>query len=337
MLFFDPHRIPLAVTAVVISCVLGIAFRGVIRNANPLLWQILSKLLGAIGDRMDKTHRPRGDLVFRGFLVTIAAIILGTLLAKAALLLINAFPLYGVTEVLALATTLSTGAIWALLLDLFKITSDKKKGAGEWIYYTLAHSSRYNLATADTHTISRAAIGYAAQNFCRALVLPLCFYILFGIQGAILAATIAATAWRFGKAGFSKGTGALSLALEWLVAIIPSIVSGVLLAIAAIFTPKTKNIPHIAFPPLAQGGLPLAIMAGSLKISLGGAFQDMSGGAIKGAWVGAKNATAKNEPAHLRRAVYQLFIAHILLILLLCVLYLVNTAFSLSFILDFTS
>jgi adenosylcobinamide-phosphate synthase len=333
MYFFDPHRLPIAAAAIIVSCLLGIAMHGVIRNANPLTWQITNVLLGRLGDRMDKTHRPRGDLVFRGFLLMLLIIAFAAALAKAAELLLHTVPFYGVTEILILTTTISTASIWVLLLDLYKITESGKAGQG--VYYTLAQSARYNLANADPHTVNRAAIGYAAQNFSRALVLPVIFYLLFGIQVAIISSVIAASSWRFGKAGFSKGLGALPLALEWLIGIIPSIVSAILLALAAIFTPKSKAGMLPSFAPYAQGGMPVAVMAKSLNISLGGAFQDISGSALKVKWIGPKTATAKNEAAHLRRAAYQLFIAHILLLLVICGLYLANTEFSLSFILDF--
>ncbi len=105
---------------------------------------------------------------------------------------------------------------------------------------------------------------------------------------------------------------------------VPSAFAGSLLAGASLFTPTAKTTTAMgAFyagkgrANYPQGGLPLSVMAWSLNVSLGGAFQDISGSAMKGEWIGPKNATAKNDHKHLRRGMYINVIGHLLFLLAL--------------------
>ena len=333
MQILDIERIPVAIVAILVSAILGFAMNATIRNANPLTWQITNLVFGWFGDRLNRAQRPRGDLVFRGFLLTAIVTIIIWLGLQAIDWIIAKWPYHGATEIFILSLTLSSGSIWALLINLYKVM-DKDK-AGEGAYYTLAHSARLNLASADNHTISRAAITYAADNWYRAMVAPALIYILFGLHAALFFSVFTALAWRFGKRGFSKGFGEVPIAIEWLMGIIPSVIAAFLLMIASLFTPKARKIFTFSLTPFAQGGLPVSIMAHALNISLGGAFQDLSGSAIKGDWIGPKTATAKNDHTHLRRAAYMLIIAQILLIFALCAGYLAAKGFLFPLLLDF--
>jgi adenosylcobinamide-phosphate synthase len=334
MHFFDIERIPLAITAIFISCIMGIALHKTIRSANPPLWWVIDLVFGTLGDKLDRRQRPRADLVFRGFLLTICMSALFYAGIKAAAWIIASYPYYGLTEILILAITLSSGSIWAMLINLYQATENKKNSNQE-ACYTLTQSARLDVSKADTHTIARAAISLAAQNWSRTMIAPVLFYLCLGLPAAIMFSLVAGIAWRFGKQGFSKGFGEFPIAMEWLAGIIPSFIAALFLMIAVLFTPKARKIFGLSIASYAQGGLPVSITAHALNISLGGAYKDVSGSAIKGKWIGPKKATAKNDRSHLWRAAYMLIIAHILLILALIMTYLLASDFSLAFMLDF--
>lgn len=74
---------------------------------------------------------------------------------------------------------------------------------------------------------------------------------------------LAALGWRFGKDGFSKGFGAVPLALEKLMGYVPSLFAATLMTLATIITPTAaihKGVAawfgHKNRAPYEQGGYP---------------------------------------------------------------------------------
>lgn len=160
------------------------------------------------------------------------------------------------------------------------------------------------------------------------MVAPVLWFVIAGYMGACIYAALAALSWRFGKDGASKGFGATALALEKLMGFFPSILSGILITMAGLFTPTAKLhkgvmawFGHKNRAAYEQGGFALSALAWSLNVSLGGPAKDLKGDGIKNAWVGPEGATAKNDYKHLRRAIYVNVIAHILFIATLLSLY----------------
>ncbi|MFP4313700.1 MAG: cobalamin biosynthesis protein, partial [Alphaproteobacteria bacterium] len=189
----------------------------------------------------------------------------------------------------------------------------------EGAYYGVARTSRVNLNSTDDYGITRIGMALAARSFDKGMVAPVLWYLIAGFSGVFVYAVIAGLAWRFGKDGFTSGFGAVPLALEKLLGFIPSILSAVLMSLASIITPTASIFKSMASwfshrAPYEQGGLPLTAMAWTLNVTLGGATQDLNGSSLKNEWVGPKNATAKNDHKHLRRALYINVVAHLLFI-----------------------
>jgi cobalamin biosynthesis protein CobD/CbiB len=140
-----------------------------------------------------------------------------------------------------------------------------------------------------------------------------------GFPALTFYAALSAMVWRFGRKGETAGFAVIPLALEKIMGIVPSIISAVLLTVAASITPTAmmsramqgfnahKNAASYAF-----GGLPLTVLTWALDISVGGPMTDLDGNVIKGQWVGPEKATAQLTSGHLHRAVYLVIIASIL-------------------------
>ena len=110
---------------------------------------------------------------------------------------------------------------------------------------------------------------------------------------------------------------------------VPSLFSAVMVAATSMFAPTAKVSKGLEAltgmknrASYEQGGWPLSALAWSLNVSLGGAFQDITGSAIKGAWVGPDKATAKNDHKHLRRALIINAMGQFLFIVVLACAYL---------------
>ncbi|MFK7839127.1 MAG: cobalamin biosynthesis protein [Bdellovibrionales bacterium] len=324
--FFDPDRIPTIIFAVLLCVVVGMITGPMTGNANAFLWQFLDRFVGRLGDKMDKASRPKGDLIFRGFILTTIVILFLGAMGKGFEAIAIDKPFHGVTEVILLSFAFSAGTVWFALLKLyFAMDQDKVvKGA----FLSIARSTRTDLKASDAFGITRMGMNFAARSFDKNLVAPAIWYLIAGFVGVCLYAGLAALSWRFGKEGATKGFGSTALALEKLLGFFPSILSGILLTLASLFTPTAKLhkglmawFGHKNRASYEQGGFALSAMAWGLNVSLGGPAKDLNGDAIKNTWVGPQGATAKNDHTHLRRAIWINVIAHLLFIVTMLSLY----------------
>lgn len=310
--FMDPVRIPFAVLALIVCAVIGFSAGPVFGRAVPVYWWLSEKVFGTIGDRLNKPARPAADLMFRGFVMAVAALLLALVVGACARYLKLSFGFYGITEVLFLSMTLSVGAPAALSLQLAQLedhkTGRKKSGNDQsGIYYALSRSLYRNLNAADQAGIIRLTIGYAARQFDKAVVAPVFWYVLLGLPGAFLYSALISLVWRFGKDGSVSRFAAVPIALERLMGVVPGMLAGLLISLGSLFAPQAHSLPSLKSwfssqgrAPYVQGGLPLAALAWALNITLGGAAQDLSGSGIKSVWVGPASASAQVKAYHLR-------------------------------------
>jgi len=322
---FDPERLPVAVIALTLVSVPGVLFGALGGNANPLFWRTVDFLFGPLGSKLDKTERKAGDLITRGTIITLTAVAMAFLLGQAFQTLSTEYPNYRIVDIVALSLIMGAGAGWNALGRLYKAVNGKNMVKGA--FYALATTTRSNLTTADEYTITRVGIGMGARLFDKGVVAPVLWYLIGGLPVAYLYAGLAALSWRFGKEGFTKGFGNTALALEKLMGFIPNVFSGVLVSLAGLLTPTAgmtrsfiglfhfnKGRAHYH-----EGGATVTAMAWALKVSLGGATQDVDGSAIKRGWAGPDGATAQLDAKHLHRALYILVMAHLLFAMTLLV------------------
>ena len=316
---FDPDRIPYALTAIFLTFVIGLITGPLAGNANPLIWSILDAIFGGLGDKLDKTHRGRSDLVFRGFLLTALVAFFSLMIGRFFQYMTDTGNFYGLMEPILVSLLITSGSVWFSLLRLYFAL--EKNEVGQGAYFAISRSVRRNLTAGDDFGITRAGMGFSARSFDKGLVNPVFWYLIGGLPVALIYSGLAGLAWRFGKDGFTKGFGAVPLALERLMGFVPAIFAAVLITLASTFTPTAGITRSIASwvgvknrAPYEQGGFPLSALAWALKVSLGGASQDLTGSAIKGVWVGPEGTTAQLGHKHLRRALYMSVIAHFLFI-----------------------
>lgn len=315
---FAPDRLPLALGALGLAIVAGMVTGPLGGNAMPLYWRVIDALFGRIGGRLDKTGRPASDLMFRGFIITATGMAVSYLIGRMAAQAAWLWPAYHIVEIILLSLTFSAGAVWYALFRLH--TALSTEGAAKGAFYVISRSTRTNLAANDEYTITRVGMGMGARAFDKALVAPILWYLIGGLEAAYLYAGLAALAWRFGKDGFTAGFGQVALALEKLLGFIPTAMAGILIALAGVFTPTgrtTSALKSLFSKQKAayfEGGLPVSAMAYALQVSLGGATQDLDGSAIRRRWAGPPGATAQLGPLHLHRGLYLIIIAHILLV-----------------------
>ncbi len=318
-ILIDPDRFPVALMAIALVTVIGMMRGALGGNAQPFFWHIMEILFGSFGDKMNKPDRLKGDLIFRGFLLTSFGLVVAFMIGSAFELLTLIFPHYSIVEVIALSLCLTCGALFAGIGQLYKALnkSDVTQGA----YYTIARTTQTNMSQSDDFAITRVGIGMLLKGFDKGLVAPVIWYLLTGLVGAYLYAGLAALSWRFGKEGFGRGFGHAPMALERLMGFVTSMYAGVLILLGNILTPTAslsrgfKGVMSSKMrAPYGQGGMPMTSAAWGLNISIGGPSTDIEGSAIKREWVGPLKATAQLQAKHLHRAAYLTFMALILFV-----------------------
>ena len=310
-------RIPAILIAMLVCMVIGAITGPLAGRIYPLFYSFLDILFGKFAQRMDRGHRPRADLLFRGFLLSAFVIVFCALIGKALGTLEQLPYMLGTIPALLLALFMGVGTLWFALLKLYFVMEHGKVGEGA--YYAIASSARINLNAGDDYGITRAAIGLSAKMFDKAVIAPALWYIIGGLPAVSIYTGLAFIAWRVGRSGFNTAFAVIPMALERLMGFVPNLLAGIYLTLAASFTPTAKIFGGISAwfghkdrCDYEQGGAPISALAWGLNISLGGAVQDISGAAIKGDWVGPEGATAQLNHKHLRRALYLNVVAHIL-------------------------
>ena len=313
----DPERFMIAMIAIVVVTLFGMIKGPLGGHAMPFYWHILEIIFARLGKRMDKAGRPKGDLIFRGFMFTVMVLMFSFVIGVGLEILSSLYPQYSLVELFSLCILLSSGAVMASQGQLYKALNNKKVTPGA--FFSIARSTRTDLSRNDDFTITRVGMGMGLRAFDKALVSPIIWYLLAGIAGGFIYAALAFLQWYFGRDGKASGFGTAINTIEKLLGYIPNILSGFFIAFAGILTP-TAGMSRAFLgvfkvkgqATYEEGGLPLTAAAYALNVSLGGPIQDLEGNSIKRNWVGPKGATAKLVAKHLHRAVYISFMAHLL-------------------------
>ena len=161
----------------------------------------------------------------------------------------------------------------------------------------------------DEHGVARAAIESCAENFSDGVVAPVFWYALLGLPGLFVYKTVNTMDSMIGhRSKRYRAFGMVAARLDDVMNLIPARLSGLMIAIAAIFTP-TAN-PFRALTTIMKdshkhssinAGWPEAAMAGALGLALAGPRRY---GEVKAndPWIGSGRARATE--ADIRRALF---------------------------------
>ena len=286
-------------------------------NANPPVWQLLARLYAPLVRKLYRLERSYQALRFRGAIVMLCVLMIGGAIGAGAFTLQSYWPLNGITQIVMIMCCLSVGQAWALLARLYKAL--KQDIAYKQAFHCLALATRSDLTTTDAYGCARIAIGYAARIFDKGCVAPLFWFIVAGLPGLFLYAGLISLVWHVGKDGHSKGFGDIPGLLEHIAGLVPGLISGIFLVIAALATPKagfSRSLKSVfsgrGRAAYSEGGWPLMVVAWALKVILGGPIKDFSGTSIARRWVGPQSAGARVPADYLKRAIYLSAMAHVI-------------------------
>ncbi len=279
------------------------------RDCIPSLGGIVSYIAGVVKRKMNRTHRTKNDLLFRGIL----AICFLLMLVFSLVLLIH----YAMKQTqydqlitfLILFSCIGYTKVWSLVAQISKELEKTKydQKTIQEIFKKFNISKNFLTNISDRHAVIRICVLIVASSINRGFLTPIfwfCIPVLFGFSGidfVIIAVSIneiyrviilednAKTAFQY---PFKK--------IEHLVGYIPGRLSGVLLWIVMFFVPKLKPLSAIK-SVIKQSykyhdfnnAWAVASLAGGLHIALP---------CENKIWIENAGASAKLNKAHLRQA-----------------------------------
>ena len=179
---FEPERLLIAIAALIIVTLGGMMRGALDGNANPFFWHIIDLFFGKLGDKMNKKDRPKGDLIFRGFILSVFIMGLVFFIGKFLASLGAYYSTWSLIEIVSLSMILTAGAVFAASGRLYRALNEKKVTQGA--YYTIARSSRTDLSKNDDFTITRVGAGFALRSFDKGVVAPIIWYLIAGLPAA---------------------------------------------------------------------------------------------------------------------------------------------------------
>jgi len=161
----------------------------------------------------------------------------------------------------------------------------------------------------DKHGVARGAIESCAENFSDGLIAPVFWYVLFGLPGLLIYKAVNTMDSMIGHMTPKyRAFGMTAARLDDVLNLIPARLSGLFLALAAVFTPGAHPLKALKVMLRDSGkhrsmnaGWPEGAAAGALDIALAGPRR-YSANVVDDAWIG--DGTARATIKDIRRMLY---------------------------------
>ena len=248
--------------------------------------------------RDEPTRRARGVL-------TVAVLIAGAAaLGFALAIVLRAVRLGWALEALLVAVLLAQRSLYDHVAAVRDALDRRGLAAGR---EAVSHIVGRDPESLDEYGVARAAIESLAENFSDGVVAPALFYALFGLPGLFAYKTANTLDSMIGhKTPRYLQFGWAAARLDDLLNLVPARLSGVLLAAAALATPRARALPALRTMlrdarkhRSPNAGWPEAAAAGALDLALAGPRR-YQGHVVNDPWLGEGRARA--TPADIDRA-----------------------------------
>ena len=246
---------------------------------------------------LNRPGRSAADLRLRGILTAVMLTGLAAAIGFA-LHLLAAYLNYGwCLEAFVLAVLVAQRSLFSHVRDVSKAL---KSGGVEDGRPMVARIVGRDVTRLDEYGVARAAIESLAENFGDGVVAPVFWYVLLGLPGLLGYKMLNTLDSMIGyRSPHYLYFGWASARLDDAANLIPARLSGLIMALAVIFTPGGNPIKALLTMksdarshPSPNSGWPEAAMAGGLGLALGGP-RSYQGGVVEGQWIGSGRARAQ--------------------------------------------
>jgi len=279
--------------------------------------------------RLNRERRSEANRIIRGAVVALAALVLAGGLGWGFWLLAITLP-FGITaEVVVLFLALSQSRVIGAMGEVSDGLQDQDPAAARAALAAIVAGDQGDL---DDFGLARVAIEEGGRGFLNRLMAPVFWYCLAGLPGVFLYTASLTMETVFASLGpraeaFGLAARRFHDALDYL----PARLAGAILLLGGVFLPSAAPAMGIAVLrrhstryPGPNGGWVLAPLAGLLGLALWGPGGPAGARRSQGGWIG--DGRARVNPVDIRRAVYLLTVAGLILAVLVAALLLVKLA-----------
>ncbi len=272
---------------------------------------LMGRAIGALERRLNRESRSEATRRVRGALVVFLLAGASAAMGWAVVAIARAVP-FGWLAELVLVTSLV--AQRSLYRHVVAVARGLDEGGLEQGRRAVAHIVGRDPGALDEHGVARGAIESCAENFADGVIAPVFWYVLLGLPGLLAYKMVNTLDSVIGyRSPRYRAFGAVAARLDDALSFLPARLSGLLIALAAVFVPWASPLRAVR-TMLRDGrkhrslnaGWPEAAMAGALGLALAGPRR-YAERVVDDAWMG--DGRARATPADIRRSLYVFAVA----------------------------
>ena len=275
--------------------------------------RLIGAMIGFFDQKLNRPHRSEVDRAIRGAVVVVFMVALAGGIGLGVQWLTFHHDFGWIVEALLLVTFIAARELYDRVREVMVALA---AGDMEAARAAVAHVVGRDPAHLDEHGIARAGIESLAENFSDGVVAPVFWYVLFGFPGLLVYKTVNTMDSMIGyRTERHRAFGMTAARLDDVLNLIPARLSGLFIAIAAMFTPRA-NPARALFTMLRDAGKhtsmnagwPEGAMAGALDLALAGPRR-YAQATVDAPWVGSGRARAM--AVDVRAALYLYVVANL--------------------------
>ena len=290
---------------------------------HPVVW--VGDIVGALDQKLNRVNRGNIARLVRGILLVLFVIIVVSIFSSSVAWLTLIHPWGWVVELVLVISLLAGRGLYNHVLLVARGLEMNVQAGRE----AVSHIVGRDPTVLDEYGVARAGIESLAENFADGVIAPVFWYLLLGFPGMAIYKAVNTMDSMIGyKNERYRYFGAAAARLDDVLNFIPARISGVLIIIAAVFTPRAS--PTESFKVMMRdakkhrspnAGWSEAPMAGSLDLALSGPrrYGDQ---VVNDPWIG--QGRARVTPADIHRALYLYVVANIVNFTLIAALLMVH-------------
>ncbi|MEO5375454.1 MAG: adenosylcobinamide-phosphate synthase CbiB [Alphaproteobacteria bacterium] len=283
----DPYLLLMA--ALVLDAAVGempFLFR---RVPHPVV--IIGRTIAFLDEKLNRAHRGAMDRAVRGLAVVALLTTGAAAIGWGVRLGTEEIPFGWVVELFLVVTMIAQRSLHDHVRAVARgLDRDGLEGGREAVAMICGRDTEQ----LDGHGVARAAIESCAENFSDGVVAPVFWYVLFGLPGLLVYKTVNTLDSMIGhRSERYRAFGFAAARLDDLMNLIPARLSGLYLALAAVFVPTARPLAAVATMVRdarrhrsPNSGWPEAAMAGALDLALAGPRR-YRGYEVLDEWIGA--------------------------------------------------
>ncbi|MEE8393050.1 MAG: adenosylcobinamide-phosphate synthase CbiB [Rhodospirillales bacterium] len=273
--------------------------------------EIIGGLVEFLDKKLNRPHRSQADRAIRGFLAAALVIVICLAAGWAVAWLTQNHDFGWIVELAGLVALLAQRSLYDHVRAVGHALSNESTEAGR---REVSRIVGRDPSLLDEHGVARSAIESLAENFSDGVVAPVFWYLLFGFPGLLVYKAVNTMDSMIGHTSEQyRAYGMTAARLDDILNLIPARLSGLFIAMAALFTPKSKPVAAVrvmlrdaAKHRSPNAGWPEGAMAGALGLALAGPRR-YANRTVSDPWIG--DGTARAGPKDISLALYLFMVA----------------------------